>query len=89
MSNGTTKARLGLKTQQSDWGWFDVYDHADYPQDYDTWSEKDQRNYENGRLRAANVQLALGKLPAKQDSVLIAMAAKLVGDSIPPRKLMR
>lgn len=47
----------------SEQGWKDYRQGISYPAAYDTWSEKDQRNYENGRMRAANYKLATGNLP--------------------------
>ena len=52
-------------------GWADYASGLPYPVAYDTWREVDQRNYENGRMRAANYQLAIkgGKLPKQQPSL--------------------
>lgn len=35
-------------------GWSDHMAEQPFPLEYDTWREVDQRNYENGRQRAAN-----------------------------------
>lgn len=50
-----------------------------YPPNYDRLPPSQQRNYERGRLRAANATLAFGRIPPKQTSALIQHARTLVG----------
>lgn len=40
-------------------GWSDYARGLPAPREYDGWHEVDQRNYENGRMRAANWQYAV------------------------------
>lgn len=42
-------------------GWEDYRNNAGYPQDYDMWTESQQRNYELGRAQAAIVTRDLKK----------------------------
>jgi len=44
-------------------GWREYAQGLPYPKAYDGWKEIDQRNYENGRMRAANYRLAIGDRP--------------------------
>lgn len=39
-------------------GWQDYRADRGYPAEYETWTEKEQRHYERGRLRAAGAKLA-------------------------------
>jgi hypothetical protein len=82
----TVASHIIGQTEQSHMGWHDFYTRQPYPSDYDSWSEQDQRNYENGRLRAANVSL-MTKLPARQSVRLIRLASLKVGKAIPPRRI--
>ena len=59
-------------------GWTDYATGVPFPRGYDAWREVDQRNYENGRQRAANYRLATGRLPrshVSQPAYLAAIAA--------------
>lgn len=78
-------SRTGAKRKpQSDMGWRDYRAGAPFPRDYDLWPRIEQRNYENGRLRAANYKVAFGILPPKQASVArCAQVADLIGIAVP------
>lgn len=56
----------GLRVAISDVGWADYRAGLSFPAAYERMTVKEQRNYENGRLRAANTALALGRVPPKQ-----------------------
>lgn len=44
-------------------GWSDYAAGMPYPAQYDTWPEIDQRDYENGRMRAANYASSGQRVP--------------------------
>ncbi len=62
-------------------GWADYRAGLSYPTEYDTWEEVDQRNYENGRMRAANYRLATGRLPSNHVEI---RAYKLIVELVGP-----
>jgi hypothetical protein len=70
----------------SERGWAEYRAGMPYPAEYDSWRMLDQFNYENGRLRAANVKLARGWLPARQTRCAIEEAVRRVGKALPPRR---
>ncbi len=55
-------SRTKTYTRHAQLGWKDYRSGLPFPSTYDTWIEIDQRNYENGRQRAANYALATGRL---------------------------
>ena len=82
MSNGDSslRSRRGY-TAESDRGYRDHALGLPFPAEYETWKERDQINYEFGRLRHANVCLAFpGSRGTKQQRALVEKAAGLVGD---------
>lgn len=86
MSNvGRTFKKSYTWTQESNTGWLDYAEGMPYPKAYDGWSIAAQRNYEKGRLRAANYKLAFDTLPYKQVTAAQQIAAiKKVGEPVPP-----
>lgn len=75
--------RVGY-TASSDLGWRDHMSCLGYPAEYDAWTEKEQRNYERGRLRRANVVLAFpGSRAGHQFRPLIRKAERVVGPYFP------
>lgn len=58
MSNNGNFTHLVRPTAFSGMGWADARAGKPYPAEYDTWTEKDQRHYERGRLRFAGAGLA-------------------------------
>ena len=55
--NGTTRAASKLTAYIAEYwtlGWADYKANAGFASAYDTWHERDQKNYENGRLGAAD-----------------------------------
>lgn len=65
---------------ESQRGWHDYRAGFGFPLEYDAWSEPRQRNYENGRQRAANYQLAFGSLPRTHVTpARYKLAADIVG----------
>lgn len=77
--------KYGLETCR---GWADYRSGAPFPAEYDTWNPPEQRNYENGRLRAANVKAAFGKIAARPSRKLILDAADIVGNAIPRQRIV-
>ena len=68
---------------ESRWGWSDYRAGRPYRPEYETWSRIQQRNYENGRLRAANVKAAFGNVPSQQTRFYFHEAAHRVGYAEP------
>ena len=77
--------RNGYRDPASDIGWADYAAGWPFPADYDTWSRKRQRNYENGRLRAANYVLATGAPPPRQQVArsIYIVTCRRVGSATP------
>ncbi len=55
---GTKRRPIWLK------GYADIRNMQAWDKDYDKWSMKDQKDYENGRLIATNIKSAGLKIPA-------------------------
>lgn len=52
---------------------------------FDGWSRAKQRNYERGRLHAANVRAYLGNAAAPERSLpQVYAAAAAIGEAVPP-----
>jgi hypothetical protein len=92
--NHNFRGRRGWRAAASDLGWADYRAGLPYHPQYDGWDSVAQRNYENGRLRAANVALAFTRIPRRQPADgdrdnAIKRAVRAVGPSIPPRRVDR
>lgn len=47
-------------------GWADVVAGRGYPAEYDGWDQRQQRDYERGRLRAAGAYLVYPRRPREE-----------------------
>lgn len=66
MKNTRCVRKAGTRSVYSDIGWRDARAGLPFHLDYDRWCEKDQRNYENGRLRATAAPFFYENVPAEQ-----------------------
>jgi len=89
---GPNTASIALKgyiSTLSQRGWRDALRNRPYPRAYDEWSEQDQRNYENGRLRAAGAK-TLWKyrkdIPRQQTIEVVAQVSASERGFIPPSR---
>jgi hypothetical protein len=71
----TRRRREWRDNRYSAAGWRDYASGQPYPRAYDTWREVDQRNYENGRMRAANYALAGKRLTPQHVLIATYLAA--------------
>lgn len=89
MQNTGSHAQKGHVTEYSARGWRDALRGRGYPKAYDGWDEQAQRNYENGRLRAAGAR-TLWKykkdIPAVQTPEVMAAVAANQRGFIPPSR---
>jgi hypothetical protein len=90
MSNAESfRAKRNYRDNISNIGWKDFMQGFMFPYDYDKWSIKEQRNYENGRLRAANYKQFTGKTPKKQVSLSeYKIVCVMFGNAIPQRRII-
>lgn len=84
MSHNGSFTRGVRPTAFSGMGWADARDGKGYPAEYDTWTEKDQRHYERGRLRFAGAQQAgYRRIPASEPADIVQRTNGL--RLVPPR----
>lgn len=94
LQNHALGARRGLRADASNEGWDDYRAGLPFSTAYDSWDRQTQCNYENGRLRAANVALAFTRIPRRQPAAgnrdnAINRAVRAVGPAIPQRRVVR
>lgn len=82
MQNSALVIRKGYISPFSERGYFDARLGFPYTPEYETWTEKNQRNYENGRLRACEARLIYQRAPLRQTPMIV----KRCGASIPRRR---
>lgn len=70
-------------------GWADYRAGRGYPREYDAWDELDQRNYENGRLRAAGAALVWKRVPKTQTASVVMRLQAHDRGFIPPTRSVR
>jgi len=77
MPNTASHAQQGYVSPFSLRGWRDALRGRPYPRAYDSWLEADQRNYENGRLRAAGAKTLWKKkdIPKQQTPEVVQRVA--------------
>jgi hypothetical protein len=79
---------LGYVSMLSQLGWADCRAGRAYPREYDIWEELDQRNYENGRLRAAGAALVWKRVPKTQTASVVRRIKAHDRGFIPPTRLV-
>jgi hypothetical protein len=88
MPNTDSHALQGYVSPFSQRGWRDALRGRPYPQQYDSWPEPDQRNYENGRLRAVGARTLWKRkdIPKAQDALVVKLVAANQRGFIPPSR---
>lgn len=86
--NTESHAQQGYVSPHSMRGWRDGLHGRPYPKAYDGWSEQDQRNYENGRLRAAGARTLWKRkdIPKQQTAETVVRVAGNRRGFIPPSR---
>jgi hypothetical protein len=89
MRNGTSlwsqqPKRTGERTH-SEQGWLDYLAGLNFPQEYDTWKDYQQRNYEYGRMRAAAAKFYYSRVPPTQTTAAVHRVAIIRDGYAPPR----
>lgn len=79
---------LGYVSTLSQLGWADARAGRSYRREYDNWEELDQRNYENGRLRAAGAASIWKRVPKEQTAAVVRMIKAHDRGFIPPTRLV-
>ena len=79
---------LGYVSTLSQIGWADARAGRPYRREYDTWVELDQRNYENGRLRAAGAALVWKRVPKEQTASVVRRIKAHDRGFIPPLRIV-
>lgn len=79
---------LGYVSMLSQVGWADARAGRPYRREYDGWLELDQRNYENGRLRAAGAALVWKRVPKSQTASVVQRIKAHDRGFIPPSRIL-
>lgn len=79
---------LGYVSTLSQIGWADARAGRPYRREYDGWVELDQRNYENGRLRAAGAALVWKYVPREQTAAMVKKIRAHDRGFIPPTRIL-
>jgi hypothetical protein len=78
----------GYVSMISQIGWADCRAGRPYRREYDSWQELDQRNYENGRLRAAGAALVWKRVPKQQTEYVVKTLKAHDRGFIPPSRII-